>query len=242
LKIEAQVANIVTATQPRDFSLGRCGMSSLLCFAVLVAVDVGFAAIVYLQAADNFAIIPILLGWFFAIMAASVAAHCRIASKRGHASLHWPTVLGQVIAAEIRYDGDGGVHPYIRYRYEVEGQPFESDTHTYRARNVDGYRATEYLARFPLQSEVEVAYDPNAPQVAVLETGPATKKVLSLFIMVAVVMFVVGIGILIDLIYPDMAMITLAAALMAATATCTYRLIVQSYSKLALRECRTFVA
>lgn len=90
------------------------------------------------------------------------------------ASTGWPTTTGKITAAEtakVLFRRQ----PRVTYSYTVNGTPFTSQ----RISFAGGYRPKEtdpILARYPVGSEVPVAYAPDNPKEATLETG-ATKQV-----------------------------------------------------------------
>ena len=87
------------------------------------------------------------------------------------ASAQWPTVSGHIVTSEITTHIDEGETTYsdkIKYVYTVDGVEYQSSvvvigSHEYSAHNV--------VARYPLDAEVSVAYDPSKPSRAVLEPG-----------------------------------------------------------------------
>ncbi len=87
------------------------------------------------------------------------------------ASADWPVVPGRIVTSEVTTHTDEEGTTYsdeIEYVYTVEGTEYEADVvviggHPYGAHNV--------VARYPLNAEVSVAYDPNKPSRAVLEPG-----------------------------------------------------------------------
>lgn len=90
------------------------------------------------------------------------------------ASTAWPTTTGKVTAAEavkVMFRRQ----PRITYSYSVNGKSFTSQ----RISFAGGYRpkeTDEILSRYPSGSDVTVAYAPDKPAEATLETG-ANKQV-----------------------------------------------------------------
>ena len=90
------------------------------------------------------------------------------------ASTAWPTASGKITASEsvkVMFRRQ----PRVSYSYVVDGVSFVSQ----RISFAGGYRPKEtdpILARYPIGSEVTVAYAPDRPAEATLETG-ATKQV-----------------------------------------------------------------
>lgn len=90
------------------------------------------------------------------------------------ASTGWPTTTGKITAA-----GTAKVmfrrQPRATYSYSVNGAPYTSQ----RISFAGGYPPREtdaILSRYPVGSDVPVAYAPDNPKEATLETG-ATKQV-----------------------------------------------------------------
>jgi hypothetical protein len=90
------------------------------------------------------------------------------------ASTAWPTTTGKITASEtakVMFRRQ----PRVTYSYSVNDAPFTSR----RISFAGGYRSKEtdpVLARYPVGSDVPVAYAPDNPKDATLETG-ATKEV-----------------------------------------------------------------
>ena len=76
---------------------------------------------------------------------------------------------------EGAFGSGGGYQPYVRYAYEVDGRPFESDKVSYALRGMKRALVEERVAAWP--DVVDVHYDPADPSVAYLETHtPATGR------------------------------------------------------------------
>jgi hypothetical protein len=90
------------------------------------------------------------------------------------ASTGWPTTTGRITAAEtakVMFRRQ----PRVTYSYSVNGAPYTSQ----RISFAGGYppkETDEILSRYPVGSDVPVAYTPDNPKEATLETG-ATKQV-----------------------------------------------------------------
>jgi hypothetical protein len=90
------------------------------------------------------------------------------------ASTGWPTTTGKITAAEtakVMFRRQ----PRVTYSYSVNGAPYISQ----RISFAGGYPPKEtdaILSRYPVGSDVPVAYTPDNPKEATLETG-ATKQV-----------------------------------------------------------------
>ena len=90
----------------------------------------------------------------------------------------WPSTTGTIVDTWIerdeRTDSDDGVEtyykPFIKYSYQVNGGTFHSQRVDFGAQPSYSYssRAEDYLAQYPIGSEVEVFYDPDDYGEAVL--------------------------------------------------------------------------
>ena len=99
--------------------------------------------------------------------------------KKNKSAASWPTVAGTIISAELEsyidYDDDGDAttmyRPLIIYQYEVEGERY-----TNNRVKVQKFAATSMqrvsrkkLEKYPVGGVVEIHYDPDNPNDAVLE-------------------------------------------------------------------------
>lgn len=110
--------------------------------------------------------------------------------KKGLESQNWPSVNGLVTVSEIKQgmDRDEDDHvtyhysPKVEYTYEVGGQTYHAKTISFGG--VVAYKnpnkVQPVLARYPLQGNVRVFYNPLKPQEAVLEQGAGKGVRLSL--------------------------------------------------------------
>jgi hypothetical protein len=90
------------------------------------------------------------------------------------ASTTWPTTNGKITGSET-VKAMFRRQPRVTYSYSVNGTPYTSQ----RISFAGGYRPKDtdpILARYPIGSDVPVAYAPENPKEATLETG-ATKQV-----------------------------------------------------------------
>lgn len=96
----------------------------------------------------------------------------------GYASLDWPTVTGEVVAAEASPIIDAKVGPGWRievdYQYAVDGSVHHNDRlrHDRRLRGMTREEAEKKLERFQPRQSVDVHYDPDRPSHSVLMAGP----------------------------------------------------------------------
>lgn len=96
----------------------------------------------------------------------------------GYASLDWPTVAGEVVAAEASPIIDAKVGPGwrigVNYQYAVDGTLHQNDRlrHDRRLRGMTREEAEQKLERFRPGQPVDVHYDPDRPSHSVLMAGP----------------------------------------------------------------------
>ncbi len=88
------------------------------------------------------------------------------------------TVVARAVAAlpggtrEGRWGKGGGYQPKVTYTYAVDGASYTSDRWSYAMRGLKKALVERQLAELP--DEVEVYYDPSAPQQAYLQTNTST--------------------------------------------------------------------
>jgi hypothetical protein len=141
---------------------------------------------------DN--LIPFLFalvcGGFFILLLAAVGIfliiYSRRSSKKADASLSWPATPGTVTFAEVKRgtnrDDDGNesyvYYPSVQYTYQVQGQSFTGRNIAFGGKlaSNDPAQAEKELARYPLNGQVPVYYNPDNPSEAVLERKAAGAK------------------------------------------------------------------
>ncbi len=95
-------------------------------------------------------------------------------------STQWPTTLGTVVASELNYSVSRGrpsstpryAHlAEVTYTYTVNGVTFQATDQYHLPNDSDAneQRARDYLARFPVGTEVSVAYQPANPALATID-------------------------------------------------------------------------
>jgi hypothetical protein len=111
-----------------------------------------------------------------------------------NAARDWPAVSGKVTYATIEtsYSSRGGraYYPRIAYEYKVNGQPYQSSKISFGTPvGLGNYNAVlQKVAGYPIESTVQVYYNPDNPAEAVLEkTAPSSK----IFLFVAVLIVVI---------------------------------------------------
>lgn len=131
-------------------------------------------------------------GWVFPWFCAGGAGWLWVAWKRGNASVTWPSTPGTILESVVENE-DGSYIPKITFCYWVEEQRYEGDTFTYRGYYANRATAEAYAARFPAGARVLVFYNPESPEVSVLEPG-VDRAVYLRAIVVLLILFAIGIG------------------------------------------------
>ncbi|MFH2052469.1 MAG: DUF3592 domain-containing protein [bacterium] len=103
--------------------------------------------------------------------------------KMGKASEGWPTVTGTIISSRTQTrqtDGKNEYMPSLSYSYTVEGRNLVGSRITAsEVYQKNRQSAEEIVRRYAVGTEVQVHYDPEAPERAVLEPGlPGNVKIL----------------------------------------------------------------
>jgi len=110
------------------------------------------------------------------------------------ASTAWPTTTGKIVAAEsvkVMFRRQ----PRVTYSYSVNGAPHTSQ----RISFAGGYRPKEtdaILGRYPVGSEIPVAYAPDNPAEATLERGSNKQVTAQLRMLVICFVLIVVVNIL----------------------------------------------
>ncbi len=89
-------------------------------------------------------------------------------------SANWPMATGKVLSSEVEHHFGKGPQfsANVRYEYQVDGQRLEGSTiHFSQRRFRFAANAEDAISRYPVGSEVNVLYDPDEPETAVLDTS-----------------------------------------------------------------------
>ena len=120
--------------------------------------------------------------------------------KKAQASLQWPVAQGSVISSTVvqhqDYDEDDhrtstSYEPQVQYRFSVGGQEFLGKKIAFGANRFDMRRAQGMADQYPSGSAVNVHYNPDNPNEAVLQTKAAGGTV---FMVVGIVFLVIGLA------------------------------------------------
>jgi len=93
-------------------------------------------------------------------------------------SNNWPSVEGEIVSSSIgtRKGGEGGIYyePLITYSYNVEGRDYQGNRvfigHDL-AYDFGKKWTEEKVSNYPIGTNMAVYYDPDSPELAVLEPG-----------------------------------------------------------------------
>lgn len=129
-------------------------------------------------------ILLIIVGIVFAIMGGRIL-------KNANASSAWPTVQGEVTKSKVekktervKRDGVSRVQTTfsanVQYRYAVEGLTYSGGKVSFGDHGGSQEHARQVVSRYPVGKTVEVFYDPQKPEAAVLESGAAWSSYLVL--------------------------------------------------------------
>jgi Protein of unknown function (DUF3592) len=78
----------------------------------------------------------------------------------------WPSARGRILESRLFKKEDGKTHFLIRYDFEVKERTIESQTPRLAGDWFsDNQSQANFVARFPVDSDVSVFYDPHNPDV-----------------------------------------------------------------------------
>jgi len=123
-------------------------------------------------------LIAYICGGLFALLLGGLGVYLIIDAQRSRRkalqSQSWPVTKGVITQTDIRaqeHDETIRYVPIVRYMYEVDGTSFEGRQITIGS-GVEfnsHQKATEYLAKYPVETAVSVYYNPEKPSEAVLQ-------------------------------------------------------------------------
>jgi hypothetical protein len=120
---------------------------------------------------------PVTMGIIFALVGAAIFFFFALPPLQYAAtSKSWPSVPGTITRSEVKvWKSDGNTHyePDIAYSYSVEGKKYSSSKITVGDGALDNNvsKAKRLQAEYPAGKEVDVYYDPDLPESAVLQPG-----------------------------------------------------------------------
>lgn len=126
-----------------------------------------------------------------------------IVLKNASASSAWPSVQGEVTESKVetkvervkkneRWQNRRTYWAKVHYSYSVDGAPYSGAKVSFGEYGGKEKDARQIVKRFPKGKSVDVYYDPEKPEMAVLE--PGATKASYLFLGIGLVSFIVGIA------------------------------------------------
>ncbi len=100
------------------------------------------------------------------------------AKKKAKAAQEWPTIPGVILSSRVdehvSRDSDGDRNttykPVVAYQYAIMGQEYTGSRISFGANTFSRRKCEEIIAGYPVGQPVNVHYNPDKPQDAVLET------------------------------------------------------------------------
>ena len=132
------------------------------------------------------------------VIGAFITSFTLLAVKRGKQSEQWQKCEGKVVSAEVeeerRYDPEDGTsvyyYPRVHYEYQVGDKTYQGKKLKMLEASMSKKKANETIASFSTGSTVEVYYDPQKPEQAVLQ--PGTQKFSYVFLVVGMLCILAG--------------------------------------------------
>lgn len=123
---------------------------------------------------------------FFVVLGIFLIVQGVLARNRARETESWPMVPGTILSSEVvtsfEYDSDAPNNqrtkytPSINYQYSVMGQVFTARRISFGDNSASRKKCKEIVARYPAGSPVNVRYNPEKPEEAVLETNAKGSK------------------------------------------------------------------
>lgn len=87
-------------------------------------------------------------------------------------SAGWVRTKGQIVESAVQPGSGNRWQVHIRYRYEVDGKPYEADTPRFINRTFNNENTAQtFQNNHPVDQEITVFHHPSQPHKAVLKTG-----------------------------------------------------------------------
>jgi hypothetical protein len=120
--------------------------------------------------------IPVIILALLAVATIAGFLHLqRRAEARAERAQAWPITEGRILQSMLLKTA-GRFAPVITYAYVVEGREYRRSRVRFgNYANLSREAAGDIVNRYPEGAAVPVRYDPDRPNLAVLETGPATR-------------------------------------------------------------------
>jgi len=117
----------------------------------------------------------------FVVFALVMILFARVLSRKTRAMRKWPKTPGRIVRSDVtttveQHDRSGSARDYsvtmyvprIVYAYEVDGNAFQGDNIGWSSSANTPAVAEKQVKRFPLQTQVQVFYDPDDPTQSTL--------------------------------------------------------------------------
>ncbi len=126
--------------------------------------------------------------------------------KYAYQSKSWPTTNGTITRSEVdswMKEGKSQYDARISYSYEVDGKKYTSpkiySSGSYSGGNIS--KAKDLINEFPSGKSVDVFYDPDVPESAVLKPGISGKDVLMAAL--PLIFLIIGLAVLSGILKPQ---------------------------------------
>lgn len=87
----------------------------------------------------------------------------------------WPSAIGEIVESTLdRTTLEPGWSARVRYRYAVQGRVHESRQISFKVRSATAPEERKLVERYPVGLKVQVFYDPDDPDVAVIDAGSSS--------------------------------------------------------------------
>lgn len=113
---------------------------------------------------------------------------------RGFSSKNWPSVQGKVVSSDIQIQRNTSrgpnYTPAILFEYFINGTRYFSNKISFGGTSSRLISIQKTLIKYPTGSNVLVYYNPQKPQIAVLEPGITFSTII--FLLVGIILTIVG--------------------------------------------------
>ncbi len=118
-----------------------------------------------------------------------------VGAFRADASENWPSTPGTIKTTEIKYIHNDPNYwsVTINYQYLVAGCVFNSDVYSFgdHLHFYDEVDAKEFIAKFPISSQVTIYYNPRNPSISTMQKGELSYSKIALVL--GTISFFIGI-------------------------------------------------
>ena len=138
-----------------------------------------------------------IFGIALMVLALPTAIICWIVAAQMSASKSWPSVQGRIVSSHVERTQIATKVKYkaqVRYQFSVNGRPYMGSRIRYADTTGSSESAQQKIVdKYPSNAQVEVFYDPQDPDISVLEPGGAP------FLMAIPPLALAGVGLVIFL-------------------------------------------